>query len=75
MTHSERNFGRSIRLRVFLWCGLFLTSKSVLLGGLSFDSSFTSSLDLGTLGIHLFLESPLTLLLGLGLVDLLCQLV
>jgi hypothetical protein len=31
-----------------------------------------SSLGLGTLGVHLVLEDPLTLLLGLGLVDLEC---
>jgi hypothetical protein len=32
--------------------------------------SFTGSLGLRTLGVHLFLEDSLTLLLGLGLVDL-----
>jgi hypothetical protein len=33
-------------------------------------SSFAGSLGLGTLGVHFFLEGTLTLLLGLGLVDL-----
>lgn len=52
---------------------LFLTDKSVSLGEDTLLSSFASSLGLGTLGVHFFLEGTLTLLLGLGLVDLIHQ--
>jgi len=58
-----------------LWCGLLFASESILFGSLSLDSSFTGSLDLGTFGVHLILESLLTLLLGLSFVDLLYELV
>ena len=60
-------FGTSLLL-----LGLFLslTSQSVSLGLDAFLSSLTGSLGLRTFGIHFFLEDSLTLLLGLGLVDL-----
>lgn len=49
---------------------LSLASESVSLGGDTLLSSFTSSLGLGTFGVHLFLEDTLTLFLGFSLVDL-----
>jgi hypothetical protein len=49
---------------------LFLADKSISLGEDTLLSSFAGSLGLGTLGVHFFLEGTLTLLLGLGLVDL-----
>jgi hypothetical protein len=50
------------------------SSKSVPLGLNSLLSPLSGSLGLCTLGVHLFLEDSLTLLFGLGLVDLLhCQ--
>ena len=52
-------------------CSLLLAGKSVGLLRLTFDTSLTGSLDLGTFGVHLILESLLTLLLSLGLVNLL----
>lgn len=47
-----------------------LARESELLGRLSFQLPLAGSLDLGTFGIHFLLESLLTLLLSLGLVDL-----
>jgi hypothetical protein len=52
-------------LRLFL---LTLEDQSLLCDTLL--SPLTGSLGLSTLGVHLFLENLLTLLLGLGLVDL-----
>lgn len=49
---------------------LILASESVSLGLDALLSPLTSRLGLCTFGIHLFLEDPLTLLLGLGLVNL-----
>lgn len=54
-------------IRLFL---LVLTHQSLPLGSLPLDLALTGSLGLGTLGIHLLLEDSLTLLLGLGTVDL-----
>jgi hypothetical protein len=44
--------------------------KSLTLGLLAVLSPLTSGLGLGALGVHLLLDDALTLLLGLGLVDL-----
>ena len=52
------------------WLLLVLASKCVALLGDALLSSLASSLGLCTLGVHLCLELLLTLLLGLGLVDL-----
>jgi len=52
---------------------LNLTSQSVPLCLDSLLSPLTSSLGLRTLGVHLILQDPLTLLLSLGLVDMLNQ--
>merc|ERR1712137_577076 len=60
---------RSTTLRLLDLGCLLLTSEGVCLGGLSFDSPLTGSLDLGTSLVHLILEGLLTLLLSLGLVD------
>ena len=48
-------------------------SESLLLDTLL--SALAGGLGLGTLGVHLLLEDPLTCLLSLGLVDLWCMLV
>lgn len=53
-----------------LLLGFLLTSQSISLGEDTLLSSLTGSLGLGTLSVHLLLEDTLTLLLGLGLVDL-----
>jgi hypothetical protein len=55
-----------------LLLGLLLvtTDQSVALLLNTLLSSLTSSLGLRTLGVHLLLQDTLTLLLGLGLVDL-----
>lgn len=52
------------------WFLLVLASKCVALLGDTLLSPFAGSLGLRTLGVHLCLELLLTLLLGLGLVDL-----
>jgi hypothetical protein len=49
---------------------LGLTSQSISLGLNAFLSPLTGSLGLRALGVHLLLENPLTLLFGLGFVDL-----
>jgi hypothetical protein len=49
---------------------LNLTGQSISLGLDTLLSSLACSLGLRTLGVHLLLENSLTLLLGLGLVDL-----
>jgi len=59
-----------------LLLGLFfvnITSQCVSLGLDTFLSSLASSLGLCTLGVHFFLEDPLTLFLGLSLVDVFDQ--
>jgi len=52
---------------------LHLAGQRVSLGLDTFLSSLTGSLGLGTFGIHFILEDALTLLLGLGLVDMFNQ--
>lgn len=59
----------SWRSRCF-FCRSVLASKSILLSSLSFDFSFTGSLDSCTFDVHLLLEGLLTLLLGLSFVYL-----
>lgn len=49
---------------------LFLAGQSVPLGRLPLLLPLAGGLGLGTLGVHLLLEQPLALLLGLGTVNL-----
>lgn len=63
-THARRHLYRSES-----HC-LLLGHKSLPLGRDTLLPPLAGSLGLGTLGVHLLLEDPLTLLLGLGLVDL-----
>ena len=65
--------GISTRCSSHLLFGLLLisASKSVSLGLDSLLSPLPGSLGLRTLGIHLLLQDPLTLLLSLGFVNLL----
>jgi hypothetical protein len=49
---------------------LKITHEGISLGCDTLLSSLTGGLGLGTAGVHLFTESTLTVLLGLGLVDL-----
>jgi hypothetical protein len=53
-----------------LLVGLLATSQSTALGLHTFLPSLAGSLGLCTLGVHLLLQDALTLLLGLGLVNL-----
>ena len=61
---------KDLTLRRLLFRLLTLTSQSISLGLDSLLSSLSGSLGLCTLDVHLLLEDSLTLLLGLGLVNL-----
>lgn len=72
-THPKKTlplkFG-TIDLCLLCLSHFLLASEGVGFGCLSFNSSFSGSLDLGTFGVHLLLECLLTLLLRLCPVNL-----
>src|SRR3984957_15394227 len=65
-----RRYGRPQRLLCLLFRLFHFACQGISLGLNTLLSSFAGSLGLGTFGVHLLPENALTLLLGLGLVDL-----